>query len=69
MTPEEIQKLKEKLPHGWTRRLSKMAGVTVRTVSKVFNGLSENTEVLNAAIKLIEEEQQRKTKIQKILKG
>lgn len=68
MTKEEIQLLKEKLPRGWTTRLSQMSGISVRTVWKVFNGQSSNRNVLEAAVTLIEEENEKRAKFIKLLR-
>lgn len=67
MTTDEIKSLKKKLPRGWTTSLAKMAGVSEITVYKVFTGKSTNASVIDAAIRLIEEDQQRQAKIQKII--
>ena len=69
MTTEELSDLKKKLPRGWVTRLSLMSGLSKDTVWSVFNGRSRNTLVIDAAIRLFEEEQLRNTKIKQILES
>lgn len=69
MTQEEIKNLKKKLPRGWSTTLANMANVSEITVWKVFKGRSTNSAVLDAAVRLIELEQQREAKIKKILEA
>lgn len=69
MTDAQLLDLKKRLPRGWTKIISKMANVHPQTVWKVFNGLSTKRGVLEAGIQLIEEEQAKVAKIQKILES
>lgn len=69
MTNSEIQQLKAKLPRKWTALISKMTGVTPKTVWRVFNGLSSNTDVIDAGILLIQQEQQRSDAVKQIIES
>ena len=69
MTLDQLKSLKKKLPRGWTTTLARMSGASEITVYKVFKGKSTNSAVIDAAIRLIKETQQRDEEIKKIIEA
>lgn len=50
-----LTEIKKTLPPGSYKRIQKKAGVSYLTVVNFFNGKSQNTKVVKATIKLLEE--------------
>jgi hypothetical protein len=63
LSKEKLSKIRILLPQGSGRKISKILGCTECTVSRVLNGASDFTGVLEEALKIIEE---RKALLKKI---
>jgi hypothetical protein len=50
LSKEELQKLEAELPRGFKTRIANKLNVSRQHVSDVFNCISENLDVVNAAI-------------------
>jgi hypothetical protein len=58
MTTRELDKLKDKLPHGYRITIWKrLNNVSLSAIDKVMRGDYNNTIIMNAAIELAEEHQ------------
>ncbi|MCT4636211.1 MAG: hypothetical protein N4A72_00750 [Bacteroidales bacterium] len=55
ITKDELQKLRDELPYGWTSIIAKKTGFTRAFVSQVLRNKSFNAKVINEAIKLRDE--------------
>lgn len=68
---EEQLALKKILPHGGIKLIAEKTGLSYRSVQHVLNGKYKNEKVIEAAIEVIEEDNQRKkdflTKLLKIV--
>jgi len=58
MTRAELDKLKKSLPYGSLKKLSRITKKSPATITHVFLGIHKNQKVINAALKLANEEKE-----------
>lgn len=59
LQPDELQKLKDRLPKGYFKKTIEKSKMSERSVANFYNGTSYNLTIHEAALDLAEENEQR----------
>lgn len=69
MTPNELKKLRKKLPRGYQEIIIARTGLSLSTISAVMNGHWENPQVIEAAFEILQEKNEREANLKRILES
>jgi hypothetical protein len=61
----DLEKLKERLPYGWQKKIAEHCELSTETVKKVLQGDFYNREVIEAAIELAKENIENENRIKR----